>query len=83
MKFGAILRACRERVGMSQEEIAFRLNRSRTAITKLENDQQKLDVQTFLQWLDITGAKEVAVAFFCGMDGLSIMQNILQVMGVG
>ncbi len=81
MKYGAILRACRDRIGMSQEEMALRMHRSRSAISKLENDQQELDVRTLSQWADITNAKEVLVAFICGMDGLQIMQNVMQLIG--
>jgi transcriptional regulator with XRE-family HTH domain len=83
MKYGAILRACRDRIGMSQEDMALKLNRSRSAISKLETDQQELDVRTLAQWADITNAKEVLVAFICGMDGMTIMQSIMQMTGVG
>ncbi|AGR47202.1 XRE family transcriptional regulator [Brevibacillus phage Jimmer1] len=79
-KFGAILHACRERAGLSQEQLAEKLNRSRSCISKLEADKKTLDFQTGLAWIEATGAKEVAVAFFCGMDGMSIMQNVLSVM---
>ncbi|GBG09469.1 transcriptional regulator [Paenibacillus agaridevorans] len=81
MKYGAILKACRDRIGMSQEELALRLHRSRSAVSKLENDQQELDVKTLSQWAEITGAREVVVAFVCGMDGLTILQNLLPLMG--
>ncbi len=78
MKYGAILKACRDRIGMSQEELALRLHRSRSAISKLENDQQELDVTTLSQWAEVTGAREVVVAFICGMDGLGVLQQLLQ-----
>jgi transcriptional regulator with XRE-family HTH domain len=81
LKYGAILKACRDRIGMSQEELALRLHRSRSAVSKLENDQQELDVKTLSQWAEITGAREVVVAFVCGMDGLTILQNLLPLMG--
>ncbi|RJX40909.1 XRE family transcriptional regulator [Paenibacillus pinisoli] len=81
MKYGAILRACRDRIGMSQEQLAERLHRSRSAISKLENDQQELDVRTLTQWAEITGAREVVVAFICGIDGLSILQSLIPMIG--
>lgn len=77
MKVGSILKACRERQGYSQEELAKKLNRSRSCISKFENDLKTLDLQTFMQWMEITNAKEVMIAFFCGMDGIQIMQNLL------
>ncbi|RXZ84460.1 XRE family transcriptional regulator [Paenibacillaceae bacterium] len=81
MKLGAILQACRERAGMTQTEIAEKLGRTRTSISRLENDKRFPDVSTIAAWTQATGATEVMVAFICGMDGLSIMQNILQIMG--
>ena len=82
MKYGAILRACRDRIGMTQEQMALRLHTSRSAVSKLENDEQELNVRTLTEWVEITGAREVMVAFICGMDGLSIMQGLLQ-MAIG
>lgn len=82
MKYGAILRACRDRVGMSQEDMALRLHTSRSAVSKLENDQQEITLRTVIQWIEVTGTKEVLVSFLCGMDGLSIMQSVLQISGV-
>lgn len=79
MKYGAILRACRDRIGLSQEEMALKLHTSRSAVSKLENDQQELSVRTLAQWVEVTGAKEVMVAFLCGMDGLGILQSLMQI----
>lgn len=83
MKFGAIMQACRERAGFSQEKMAELLNRSRSCVSKFENDHKTPDMPTFLKWCEVTGGKEVLVAFLCGMDGLSIMQQILTVTGMG
>ena len=77
MKYGSILQACRERAGLSQEQLALKLNRSRSCISKLEHDLKSLDVPTLVSWAKETGTQEVIVAFICGMDGLTIMQSIL------
>ncbi|GED13773.1 helix-turn-helix domain-containing protein [Aneurinibacillus migulanus] len=81
MKFGAILQACRERAGLSQEEIAEKLHRSRSCISKLENDKKALDAQTLIEWAKATQANEVVVAFLYGMDGLGMIQNIMSLLG--
>ncbi len=81
MKFGAILQACRERAGLTQEEIAEKLHRSRSCISKLENDRKTLDVPTLIQWAEATQAKEVVVAFLYGMDGISMIQNVMSLLG--
>ncbi|NQX68462.1 helix-turn-helix transcriptional regulator [Paenibacillus alba] len=81
MKFGAIMQACRERAGLTQEQIADKLHKSRSCISKLENDMKTPDLPTMMRWADITGAREVVVSFMYGMDGISIMQNLMQVAG--
>jgi len=83
MKFGAILQACRERAGFSQETMAELLHRSQSCISRYERDHKLPDIHTLMRWTDITNAKEVMVAYMYGMDGLGIMQNILQVIGGG
>lgn len=81
MKFGSILQACRERAGLSQEEIAFRLNRSQSCISKYEKDHKVPDMNTFMQWINTTNAPEVAVAYIYGMDGINIIQQLLPLIG--
>lgn len=83
MKLGAILKACRVRAGLSQEQIAAKLYISRSNISKLETDQLKLDVPTLIQWANVTNAKEVVVAFLMGVDGVTIMSTILTMLGGG
>nr|WP_150959318.1 helix-turn-helix transcriptional regulator [Aneurinibacillus sp. XH2] len=78
---GALLRAVRERARLSQEDIAEKLNRSRSSISKLESEQQALDVQTLVHWTEVAGAKEVAIALLYGMDGLQILQNLTAILG--
>jgi transcriptional regulator with XRE-family HTH domain len=76
LKFGSILKACRERAGFSQEEMAFRMNVTQSAISKYEKDKRSMDIQTFKRWFQETSTQEVAVAFLYGMDGVSILQQL-------
>lgn len=80
--FGAVLHACRERAGLSQEKLAEMLNRSRSCISKFEQDHKIPDMSTFLVWLDKTNAKDVGYALVGGMDPAAVLQTILQVAGV-
>lgn len=80
MKFGNILKACRERAGFSQEEMAFRMNVTQATVSKYENDKRSMDVPTFIRWFQETSTQEVAVAFLYGMDGVSILQQLLPMM---
>ena len=82
MKIGAILQACRERAKLTQEEMAARLNRTQSCISKIERDHKLPDLPTLIEWLNITNAKEVFVAYLYGLDGLTILQNILGMIGI-
>lgn len=81
MKFGSILQACRERAGFSQEELAEKLNRTQSCISRFEKDKKIPDMNTFMQWMQATQTQEVAIAFLYGMDGISILQSLLPVIG--
>lgn len=78
MKVGAILRACRERYGLSQEELASRLYINQSDVSKIENGMKEPPVSLFQQWINQTQAQEVMVAYLLGMDGLNILQNIIE-----
>ena len=78
MRVGAVLRACRTRAGLSQEELANRLFISQSDVSKYENDTMEPHISTLQAWTNNTQAPEVLVAFICGMDGLSVMQSILE-----
>jgi len=81
LKVGAIIQACRERAGFSQEKLAELMNRSRSCISKFENNHKKPDIDEFIEILNHTNAKEVAIAYICGMDGISIMTQLLPFIG--
>ena len=81
MKYGGILRACRERKGLTQEELAFELNVNQSDISKYENGSKEPTLSLVQAWLVNTQAHEVLVAFLCGVDGLGIMQSIMQLLG--
>ena len=81
MKFGAILKACRIRAGLSQKQLARKLHISQSDISKYENDVKEPTISLFQAWCMNTQAQEVLVAFLCGMDGLNIMQNLLNLLG--
>lgn len=78
MKFGAILKACRVRAGLSQEELADRLYINQSDVSKFENGTKEPPISLFQQWINQTQAQEVMVAYILGMDGLNILQNIIE-----
>lgn len=76
MSFGAILKSCRERAGLTQEQLAELLHRSRSCISKIESDKKTLDAATLIRWGDVTSAKEVVCAIVYGIDPNVIIQNM-------
>ena len=81
MKYGGILKACRERKGLTQEELAFELNINQSDVSKYEGGYKEPTLSVVQAWLANTQAQEVLVAFMCGIDGLGMMQTIMQLLG--
>lgn len=81
MKYGLILKACREFAGFSQLEMAFKLNRSQSCISKMETGRKTVDMPTFMQWIQATNSPEVAVAMMYGIDGITIINQLLPIIG--
>ena len=52
---GHFLRQCRTSAGLTQEQLAEQMHRSRSCISKLENNRLRIDIPTFHQWLECTG----------------------------
>jgi len=80
VKYGGILRACRERAGLSQEELAFQLHLSQSDVSKLETNVKEPTITTLRLWVQQTQTQEVMIAFLCGVDGVSLMQNVMEVL---
>lgn len=81
MEFGGIFRALRQKKGWSQEEMADKIFMSQSDISKFENDHMLPDVPTFIRIAQVTQAPEIVIAFLYGMDGISILQNLTQLIG--
>ncbi|WP_211344150.1 helix-turn-helix domain-containing protein [Robertmurraya siralis] len=81
MKFGAILKACRERAGYSQEELAFRLSINQSDVSKIEKDYREPTISLFQAWIQNTQTPEVIVAFLYGMDGISMISQLMPLIG--
>lgn len=77
-----VLRKARLQAGISQERLAEILSRSRSCISKIENDQKVLDVPTYVRWMEATNAKEAMIATLCGIDPLAVTQQITAIMAL-
>ncbi|WP_343206481.1 helix-turn-helix transcriptional regulator [Bacillus sp. B15-48] len=83
MKFGAVLKACRIRAGISQEDLAARLYINQSDVSKYETDRKEPTMSLFQAWMSNTQTPEIAVAFLYGMDGISIITQLLPLLGLG
>ena len=77
VRVGAILKACRTRAGLNQEELAHSLHINQSDVSKYENDTKEPPLSILQAWTNNTQTQEVMVAFICGMDGLNILQKII------
>lgn len=59
-KIGAILKLAREKSGMTQDEVARRLNTKKTAISRIENHAEDIKLSTIERFAHAVG-REVKV----------------------
>lgn len=87
MKFGlgTLLQACREESGMSQQDLADKMNRSQTCISRFENNRKTPDVYTFMDWFRLTNSQEIGLRLteqlMSGGDIATIVQTLLTMVG--
>ncbi len=78
MQFGSVLRKMRKSAGYSQEEMAEELHIARSSISKLERNQLELKASDLVSWCNVTNAQEILIAFLLGVDGISMMQQVVE-----
>ena len=81
MEYGAILRACRKRAGLTQEQLAEKLHLGQSDISRYESDRQEPTISLFRAWIENTQSPEVMAAFMLGIDGLTIIQQVMTTVG--
>ncbi len=56
-KIGVMLKQAREEAGLTQEELARRLNTKKTAISRIENHAEDIKLSTLEKFADATGKR--------------------------
>ncbi len=56
-KIGVLLRQTREEVGVTQEELAEKLNTKKSAISRIENHAEDIRLSTLKNYLEVLGKK--------------------------
>lgn len=91
MNFGALLKATRKAVDLTQEQIAPLVHISRTSISKLERGDMPLKADDLVKWLQVVGARmqvsnpalpiEAGIALVHGVDILALTEMLTKVVG--
>lgn len=66
--YGLHLKKFREQAGLTQQQLADKLFKSRTAISKMENDEQEVGLGTFKDWAVATNSEIQAMIVLFGTD---------------
>ncbi|MDW0113811.1 helix-turn-helix transcriptional regulator [Sporosarcina saromensis] len=83
MAYGAILKACRMRKGLTQEELADMLHMEQADVSRIENDRKEPMMTLFQRWALATDSSDVLVAFIAGVEGVTMLSTILSTVGTG
>jgi ribosome-binding protein aMBF1 (putative translation factor) len=65
LRIGLKIRAAREKNGLTQEEVAKRINKKRTFISKVENDGENITLRTLFDVVErgLGGKLKISVEF--------------------
>lgn len=78
---GLLLQKCRQKAGLTQDQLAMKLNRTQSCISKFEKGHKLPDIFTIMDWARITSAQEAIAMFVMGTDVTTIIQTVLQMTG--
>ena len=81
VQYGAILKALRVKANLTQQQLADKLHRSRSCISKFEKEVKTIDMPTFMKWIHVTDGQVAAAAMMYGVDALSIINQVLPIVG--
>ena len=56
-KLGVLLRQARVEAGLTQEDMALKLNTKKSAISKIENHAEKVTLSTLRKYAEVVGKK--------------------------
>ena len=76
MNVGSVLRKSRKRAGYSQEGLALDMHTSLSAISKMENNKQRVDIEMFVNWMRHTNAQDLMIASLLAVDPSAAQQIV-------
>ncbi|WPK12286.1 helix-turn-helix transcriptional regulator [Lysinibacillus louembei] len=74
---GVHLKKFRVKAKMTQSEMAEAIHKSRSAISKIENDEQVIDPFSLVRWTQVTGCEAQAAIIMFGADVIAQAAHML------
>lgn len=75
--YGFLLKVCRRRSKINQDELAHRLHTTQSNISKIESGDCEPRISVFMNWLLNTNAQDVLVAMSQNIDLMTIAQTVI------
>lgn len=89
MNIGRILRLTRRNVDLTQEDMAYLTNISRSTISKLERNEMSLQTEDFIRWMQViqsrlpsTTTVEAGITVVNGVDIAMLVDMLTQFVGM-
>lgn len=77
-EYHKMLKKFRKKAKMTQEDIADKLNMTQSTVSKIESGKHVIDIQTFFEWVRVTGCEVQTAAMMFGVDVLNNALQLLQ-----
>lgn len=74
---GIHLKKFREQANMTQSQVAEKIHKSRSAISKIENGEQEIDAFSVVKWAQATGCEAQAAIIMFGADIIAQAAHML------
>ncbi|MGN7479002.1 helix-turn-helix domain-containing protein [Solibacillus silvestris] len=74
---GVHLKQFREQAKLTQQQLADKIFKSRTAISKIENDEQEITLGTFKDWVIATNCEVQAAVVLFGTEIFAQASQVL------
>lgn len=89
MNIGQILRLTRKRADLTQEDMEYLVDISRSSISKIERNEMSLQTEDFIKWMQViqmrlsnTTAIEAGITLVNGVDIAVLVDMLTQFVGM-
>lgn len=89
MNIGNILRQTRKQADLTQEDMAYSINISRSSISKIERNEMSLQTEDFIRWMQViqtrlpnTTTLEAGITLINGVDIAVLVDMLTQFVGM-